>query len=188
MSNTEFRINTFTTGDQLSPSVAKLSDGGFVVTWASDGQDGDGNGIYGQRYDSYGSTAGSEFSVSTYTSGHQSEPSVTGLLDGGFVVSWASNIQDGDSWGIFAQRYDSLGSNVGPEFQINTYTSNSQSAPSITDLDDGGFVVTWESDGQDGDGKGIYGQRYDSSGSAASSEFRSTLTPVTTSLNHQLQD
>ena len=36
------------------------------------------------------------------------------------------------------------------EFQVNTTTFNSQSAPSITALADGGFVVSWTSQGQDG--------------------------------------
>ena len=46
------------------------------------------------------------------------------------------------------------------EFQINTYTTNSQVAPSITGLSDGGFVVTWHSYGQYGGKDGTFGQRY----------------------------
>ncbi|MDH6059449.1 DUF4347 domain-containing protein, partial [Chrysosporum bergii ANA360D] len=48
---------------------------------------------------------------------------------------------------------------VGSEFQVNTYASNAQANPSITTLKDGGFVVTWQSDVQDGSGNGVYGQR-----------------------------
>jgi hypothetical protein len=47
---TEFRINTFTTSDQLRPSVAVESSGNFVVVWKSYGQDGSAAGIFGQRY------------------------------------------------------------------------------------------------------------------------------------------
>lgn len=49
------------------------------------------------------------------------------------------------------------------EFQINSYTTSAQSDPSVTSLSDGGFVVTWQSNGQDGAYYGIYGQRYDAS-------------------------
>jgi Ca2+-binding RTX toxin-like protein len=35
-----------------------LHDGGFVVSWTSDGQDGSGYGIYAQRYDANGDPAG----------------------------------------------------------------------------------------------------------------------------------
>src|SRR5437867_2874010 len=52
----EFRVNTYTTGDQRtfieSPgSVATDAAGDFVVTWSSFGQTGDsGWGVYAQRY------------------------------------------------------------------------------------------------------------------------------------------
>src|SRR5438046_84003 len=47
----EFRINTSTSGDQrtfaqTSQAVAVAPSGDFVVTWSSQGQDGDGWGIY----------------------------------------------------------------------------------------------------------------------------------------------
>ena len=42
----ETLINTTTTSDQMSPSVAGLSGGGDVVAWMSDGQDGSGWGVY----------------------------------------------------------------------------------------------------------------------------------------------
>lgn len=67
MSDTEFQINTFTTNDQYDPSVTGLSDGGFVVTWSSFGQDGDNDGIFGQRYYGPGSTVGSEFQILSET-------------------------------------------------------------------------------------------------------------------------
>jgi len=36
----EFRVNTYTTSDQRYPAVAAFLAGGFVVVWASFGQDG----------------------------------------------------------------------------------------------------------------------------------------------------
>ena len=46
----EFLVNTYTTYNQELPSAAALAGGGFVVTWASYGQDGSEHGVYGQRY------------------------------------------------------------------------------------------------------------------------------------------
>ncbi|NGX62238.1 MAG: hypothetical protein K940chlam9_01733 [Chlamydiae bacterium] len=106
---------------------------------------------------------GTEFQANTYTTSDQRDPSTTALSDGGFVVVWESDGQDGDSYGIFGQRYGQNGTLVGSEFQVNTYTTSAQNSPSITALSDGGFVVTWQSNGQDGDSEGIYGQRYDRS-------------------------
>ena len=168
----ESQVNSYTTGDQTEPSVAELAGGGFVVAWASLGQDGDSYGIYGQRYDAGGAAVGSEFQVNSTTASYQSRPSVTGLSDGGFVVTWDSYGQDGDNSGVYGQRYDSGGAAVGSEFQINSTTAGYQGGPSVTDLIDGGFMAIWQSSGQDGDGLGVYGQRYDSGGAAVGSEFR----------------
>jgi uncharacterized repeat protein (TIGR01451 family) len=61
---------------------------------------------------------------------------------------------------------------IGPEFQVNTYTTNSQNTPSVAMDADGDFVVVWLSSGQDSSGTGIYGQRYTASGVPQGSEFR----------------
>ncbi|MEH2165449.1 MAG: tandem-95 repeat protein, partial [Nostoc sp.] len=50
------------------------------------------------------------------------------------------------------------------EFKVNTYTTNSQSNPTVA-MDAGGdFVISWTSDGQDGSGNGIYAQLNTNSG------------------------
>lgn len=159
----EFEINTHTTSDQNKPAVASLADGGFVVTWQSDGQDGDNNGIFGQRYDSSGAKVGSEFQINTQTSGSQEYSTVIGLSDGGFLTAWSSssNHPDGSGYGIYGQRYDSSGNTVGDEFQINTYVSGDQDRISLEQLTNGNVVASWTSDGQDGDGNGIFAQIFD---------------------------
>ena len=122
----DVRVNTFTTGDQMHPAVAALAGGGFVVTWTSRGQDGSGYGIYGQRYAADGTPVGSEFRVNTFTTSDQRFPSVTALADGGFVVTWTSNGQDGSDSGIYGQRYAADGTAVGSEFRVNTFTNGNQ--------------------------------------------------------------
>jgi len=109
--------------DQINPSVAGLNDGGFVVIWQSEGQDGSGAGIYGQRYNQDGNRVGSEFHVNTYTNSDQGYPSVTALNDGGFVVIWESSGQDGSGAGTYGRRYNSSGIGGG-EFPIDTYTTS----------------------------------------------------------------
>ena len=51
--------------------MTALNDGGFVVTWSSNGQDGSGYGIYGQRYAADGTAVGSEFLINQITAGFQ---------------------------------------------------------------------------------------------------------------------
>jgi hypothetical protein len=71
--------------------------------WGSNGQDGSSYGVYGQRFDSNGGKVGSEFQVNTWTPDHQGVPSITSLLNGGFVVVWNSYRQDGPDWGVFGR-------------------------------------------------------------------------------------
>jgi methionine-rich copper-binding protein CopC len=168
----EFQVNTWTTGDQQYPSVAALSDGGFVVVWESVGQDRNGYGVYGQRFDKDGNKVGLEFQVNTWTTGDQRYPSVAALSDGGFVVVWESVGQDGSGYGVYGQRFDKNGGKLGDEFRVNTWTIDCQWFPSIASLADGGFVVVWESVGQDGDGYGVYGQKFDKDGKEVGSEFQ----------------
>jgi len=176
---TEFRVNTYTTGDQLQPDVAMDAAGDFVITWASDGQDGSGYGVYAQRYNALGALQGSEFPVNTFTTSGQAFPSVSMDSSGDFVIVWQGDLEDGDSYGIFGQRYNATGASIAGEFQINTYTTNSQNAPSVAMDSTGDFTVVWQSAGEDGSGYGIYGQRFNVNGTADGGEF---LVNTTTSL------
>ncbi len=165
-----FRVNTETAGDQKLSSVASLSDGGFVVTWTSANQDGDGDGIFGQRYDATGAAAGSEFHVNVDTHGAQRNAAVIGLAGGGFVVTWSSEGQDGSDNGVYARRYDASGTEQG-EFRVNTTTVSNQFVPSLTALKSGGFLVTWTSETPDGNDSYICARPYDADGVAQDGEL-----------------
>ncbi len=110
---------------------------------------------------------GGEERVNTETEDTQQSSDVAALDDGGYVIVWQSYIQDGDSHGIFAQRYDPEGQPSGPEFQVNDTYVGSQTAPTVAALQNGGFVVAWLSYGQDGSGTGIVQQRYDATGTSS---------------------
>ena len=165
----EFRVNAYTTGLAVGPAVASDAAGNFVVVW--DGSDGSSFGVVGQRYASTGIPLGSEFRVNTYTTGYQYQPAVASDASGNFVVVWQSAAQDGVGFGVFGQRFAAAGTPVGPEFRVNTYTSNDQRGPSVASDASGNFVVSWQSY-QDGSSFGIFGQRYDSSGAPNGPEFR----------------
>jgi hypothetical protein len=91
---------------------------------------------------------------------------------GGFVVVWESDGQDGDAKGVFGRRYNASGAPVGIEFVVNTYTTGDQDDPAIAVDASGDFVVVWTSGGQDGDAKGVFGQRYNALGARAGGEFQ----------------
>lgn len=67
---------------------------------------------------------GNEFRVNATTVDAQTNPAISSLADGGFVVSWMSYNQDGSVFGIYAQRYDPVAAAVGGEFRVNTVTAN----------------------------------------------------------------
>ncbi|MED5461880.1 MAG: calcium-binding protein, partial [Pseudomonadota bacterium] len=159
-----------------------------LITWHSERQDGDNNNyynVYGQRFNADGTAhTDGEFLVNSYTSGQQYYSSVTALeaefdgsgnitSGGGFVVTWrddngSSGSRGGSGQDVFGQVYDANGNTVGGEFLVNSYTYSSQGDPSVAATGGGGFVVTWESDGQDGSYYGVYSQRYDASGTPLS--------------------
>ena len=164
----EIQINTETADRQGDSAVAGLEDvgsgGGFVVAWSSGGQDGDGNGVFAQLFNSSGSAVGGEIAVNGTTTDFQEDPTVTALDDGGFVVVWVSGNQDGDGDGVFGQRFNAAGTKVGGEFLVNSETTDDQNDPEATTLADGSFVVSWNSDEQDGHDYGIFAQRFDTTG------------------------
>ena len=162
----EFQVNTFTTGAQSGASVAMGPDGRFVIVWTSAGQDGSQSGVYAQRYAADGTAAGSEFRVNTTTNDYQANPAVAIHSNGNFVVSWESNNQDGDSYGVFAQRYNSEGLAQGAEFQVNTITSGSQSFPALAMMANESFGVVWQGHDIDGNNTGIAGKRFNAQGAA----------------------
>ena len=169
----EFRVNTYTTNPQFRPSVASDTVGNLVVVWTSGTQDGSGFGVFGQRYDSSGTPLGPEFRVNTYTTNAQYRGSVaTDITTGDFVVVWESFGQDGSEWGVFGQRYAGSGAPLGPEFRVNSYTTNYQLYPSVGRDPSGTFVVVWQSTPQDGSSFGVFGQRYSSSGAPVGPEFQ----------------
>ena len=168
----EFRVNTFTTGRQSAPAVSSDFGGDFVVVWDSDAQDGSGNGVFGQRYSAGGVPVGPEFLVNTFTTGNQFAPAATSDISGNFVVVWVSDTEDGSGLGVFGQRFSSSGAPAGPEFRVNSFTTGDQLAPSVSIEKSGIFFVVWTSDGQDGSGRGVFGQRFIGFGPPLGPEFQ----------------
>ena len=185
----EFQVNSDATGIQSHPTVAMDATGDFVIAWQSLNQDGSHYGIYSQRYSASGATVGKEFRVNTFTTDDQSQPSVAMDAKGDFVVAWSSTNQDGNPYGIYAQRYDSKGFSQGKEFHVNTFTAGGQRLPSVAMDQAGDFVVAWTSFGQDGDGSGIFAQRYDAAGTKQGKEFGvNSYTPGSQSLPRLAMD
>ncbi|HEY9843414.1 MAG TPA: fibronectin type III domain-containing protein, partial [Candidatus Obscuribacterales bacterium] len=115
-------------------------------------------------------TASREFDINTFTSARQENSRVATDNTGHFVVAWQSGQGvDGSGAGIRGRLYSGAKAQ-GPEFQINTYTSNDQISPDVAMRGNGSFVVVWQDQVQEGN-FGIYGQRFDPDGEPVGSEF-----------------
>jgi len=189
----EFRVGATTGTSQGRPSVARVADGDFVVVWESQGPSG--HAVYGQRYRgenlrggvflvgngdaplgpdrsrarsvAAGSVASANGIVTAIA-----EPVIAALGDGGFVVVWAADRQDGKGRNVYARRYTADRQPLGAEFRVNPEAANDQWQPSVAALGDGGFVVAWSSNETDPAIIGVYGQRYDAEAKKTGKLFR----------------
>src|SRR5688572_16065596 len=74
--------------------------------------------------------------------------------EGDHVVTWRGG------GGIAARRYNAAGVRQGAELRVNSSSSGAKESPAAAIAADGDFVVAWESEAQDGSGRGVYAQRY----------------------------
>jgi len=162
-----------------NPSVTGLDDGGFVVTYAQNRTSQVAGGIYGQRFDSEGNKKGKGFLVTDYQNGVPGDPVIATLNNGGIVIIY----ERGD---IYAQILDSNGNKVGEEFLVNPLLFENRPGfgrvrygghqrPSVTALNNGGFVVTWDWFAERGQIRSmkerIYGQTFDNDGDRQGNAF-----------------
>jgi hypothetical protein len=172
----EFQVNAATIGNQHMPSVGLDSDGDFVVTWLTDQGPGGGN-VLARRFNA-AAVGGAETPVSSFTGGGDVFPRVGVDDDGDFVVAWSRGSGDGMAGGIFARRFNALGGPLGDDFLVNQYTPSNQNIPDVAVDGDGDFVVTWESQFQDGSMYAVFAQAFDAGGARIGLEFQvNTYTP-----------
>lgn len=146
-------VNTTRDGSQQRARSAALPGGKFVVTWASDDQDGDEYGVYARIFNADGSAVTAEIQVNQHTTDDQDIPSVVALLDGSFVVSWNNGpfsweskpSPDGDGVSIWARIFNADGTPQTNEFQVNDSTAHDQRHSTLLAMPDGSFVVVYRS-------------------------------------------
>lgn len=167
----DFQVNTFGTRFNYHPKVTALATGGFVVVWDGEGQL-DYADIFARRYDAVGSPIGAQFRVNFNFVPWDAYPSIASAASGAFVVSWQAADNATSDYDIFARRFDPAGNAIGPEFRVNTYTTEQQYYPAVGSDHLGNFVVAWQQYGVDGSGYAVQGRRYDSNGNARGTDFR----------------
>jgi len=180
----QFQVNTPANDYQpyaaVYPAIAMAPTGKFVIAWETS----DGNclsGIHARLFAADDVPLSDDFTVpeeapSCTTS--QNSAAVGMDSRGNFVVTWNAYPGDGDG-AVNGRLFDAAGNVLGGGFQVNTYTSGSQSTSAVAMNPTGKFVVTWTSVGQDGEGGGIYGQRFDGGFDSSPPVTAITLDPPT---------
>lgn len=84
-----FSVNTNSNGSRTAPTIAQMSDSGFLIAWSSDTDDGIYHGVFGRRFDADGTALDSqEFQINEFRDRSQEFPDITGLADGAFATVW----------------------------------------------------------------------------------------------------
>ncbi|MFD0916231.1 calcium-binding protein [Pseudahrensia aquimaris] len=129
---------TANSNEDISVSVAALTNGGFVVAWRED--DALDRDIRFQLFDNAGFADGPvQFVGNTGGSDNNYEPEVVALAGGGFVIAYTKGATDQ----IVGQRFDDDGLPVGSDFVIlqDLFRFGFVGEPSIAALDDGRFIA-----------------------------------------------
>ncbi len=144
-----------------SPAISMNASGEFVITWTSAAQDGDGAGIYAQRFQAdgtpYGQPASSlsgtfsnpnEFRVSRETVSDQQTPDVAFYDDGRFIITWQSldNIAGNLSTNIRYALFDSAGTHITTidEFASTDSTTNQLTPVVAIENSNGTAIIAFE--------------------------------------------
>ncbi len=170
-------VNTHTSGNQSQSDTACFSLYCVVVFTDSDALDGSFDGVFARAFRFSDNKASAVQQVNTYTGSLQNRPSI-GMKDNGtFTVAWQSRFQDGNNYGVYKRRFGiqntvTISEVDSSESQVNTFTTNEQSYPSVAISPEGYAVISWQSSYQDGSYFSIYGQRYNQYGEKWGDEFQ----------------
>ncbi|MFF2364810.1 hypothetical protein ACFVU0_19230 [Streptomyces sp. NPDC058122] len=139
----EFLVNTSTTGIQHQPAVTAFRGTHYLTVW-NDVRNAE---IKGQIFQTNGSRSGSEFVVNAAAAQNNTDrqlPTIAGS-GGGPVVAWVEQAFNppGPAPHVKLQRFDLDGQRTGPEIQVSTTDIDPRQRPSVTNMVDGGFLVTW---------------------------------------------
>jgi large repetitive protein len=156
-----FLVSGTRAGDQLLPQVAADERGNFVVAWQGGvytgrndprpGGDGDGAGVFAQRFNRNGARLGSSFRLSRSVAGEQLTPNVAIGSDGSLLAVWqdCTGVQRRCSE-LHVGRFTAGGERQGEELEIPVLTATSypdgrpvpNPTPSVF-VEPGGFAVGW---------------------------------------------
>jgi hypothetical protein len=160
----QFLVNATSPFPQTSPAVAGLAGSGFVVAYNTETSGtAASRRVVGRIFNSSG-VGGPEFLVGSHPDRWQ-DSRVAALPNGDFAVAWQALVTTSvpplvRSWNVFQQSFSPAGVPRGPASQVNAFETGHQDTPVVVGLSNSGYVVAWESFGQDGSGYGVFARGY----------------------------
>lgn len=156
----EIQVNTQTTGNQLSASVALDESGRGVVVWRDDKE------IMARIFNTDGSFVGAEFRVNTTTTGNRLNATVDMQANGNFIVAWSGEGNNGNDE-IYYRRFTIDGTPTDAvEVRANANDRGGEDDVTVAINDSGQFVLAWEVSGR------IYLRHFESDGTPAHGDLR----------------
>ncbi|MBK5344651.1 hypothetical protein JFU48_25125 [Pseudomonas sp. TH49] len=163
-------------------TMTALEDGGFLIVWQAQLKNGQPWEVMARQYDANGDIIGNDTIIgkmgySSYTD-TPSKAVVTTLENGQVVITYGKDSASND---VYFRVFDPKNQSLGDEFLANQTTGGAQGSPTVAELSNGNFIVTWDSDnknGPDQSGKGNWGRIFSPNGNALTDEFLiNTFTP-----------
>jgi flagellin len=173
-------------------NILGLSGGNYLISFR-DGPDDTLNplginysnhantGQFAQLYDNTGQQIKNTFGVNDHLPGHADGGRYMALKSGGFVSVWRSAHLPNDSLrtSVSARIFDSLGSPISGQFQVNDSIHEYQEGAQISVLKDGSFVVVWHDTATpslDGSSRTIVAEHYEIDGTIRKNDFIANTT------------
>lgn len=155
------QVNDSFIGYQPQPIVTGLADGGYLIAWQAQVPDDEWTkDVHLRRFDASGQPVGADIAIGV-TSGDESQPVITALADGGWVVAFQATRSGGLE--LHMQVFNANGSFRGAEQVLPTQGFAFGSAQ-LAALADGGFLLAWSGAGSAAGGSDVIGQKFGADG------------------------
>jgi hypothetical protein len=151
-------------------ATIKLSDNTFIVTWVETAENK--NILFAQKFLGNGCPVNSAFKVNLDEMSHIANPTIAANKDNSFIIAWESVSDDGSKENVFVQRFSADTNRIGDIQKINSFQINEQKKPVISFLDNGNYVVCWQSDHVVAQDFNIYAQLFNENGKVHKKEVR----------------
>ena len=184
----EFVVNEYGNERQSNPAIASDGQGRFLVAWNSATHTADSTGVFARRFGANGAPLGASFRVNTSGRDIYAVVAVAMNASGQAVIVWPERSSTGlpvatnSAYShIVAQRYAADGSALGAPITVATSLLTNFRTPGVGIDDNGGFVVSWNSDLQSGFvsensslglGLGVFARRYGADGKPLAAQFQ----------------